>query len=167
MFTRLFRTLVLFCPFLLRALQATPTGPQSRRVVSFALLTASALFAVGCATPFGSGVRAYEHGRYPEALEALASSDAFRDGGVEGVRYALYRGLTHLALGDLPLATGWLRRVKRALEANPSLLSANETGRFASAWAHLPLELAEARPLADTFRHLADQRNASFSHCAE
>jgi hypothetical protein len=126
-----------------------------------------ALVAVGCATSFGEAMRAYEHGRYPEALEALAAEGALPDGGVDAVRYALYRGLTHLALGDLPLAAGWLRRVKGALDSTPSLLSANEAGRFASAWAHLPLELAEAPTIADGLRHADDERSAALLHCAE
>ena len=47
-------------------------------------------------------MRAYEHGRYPEAMDELRAVEADASGGgaTSATRYALYRGLAHLALGD-------------------------------------------------------------------
>jgi hypothetical protein len=97
-----------------------------------------ALWAFGCAGSFGAGVRDYDHGRYPEAIEQLrdAERDAVGWRGRDRARYALYRGLTHLALGDRPATLLWLSEAKRAVDANPTLLSDEDAGRLASAWAH-------------------------------
>ncbi len=109
-----------------------------RSVVCFALLLA--LFDVGCAGSFASGIRDYDHGRYPEALEQMSEieADASAWRGLDRARYALYRGLTHLALGDRAATLRWLGEAKRALDACPTLLSDEDAGRLVSAWAHLP-----------------------------
>jgi hypothetical protein len=95
-----------------------------------------------CAGSFGAGVRDYDHGRYPEALEELRAIECDASGWAPRARtrYALYRGLTHLALGALPAAVHWLSQAKRAADESPTLLSDEDTGRLASAWAHLPAE---------------------------
>lgn len=112
-------------------------GSMSIRVCSLAAL---AWWASGCAGPFGAGVRDYDHGRYPEAIEQLRDAERDAQGwrGRDRARYALYRGLTHLALGDRPATIRWLGEAKRAVDANPTLLSDEDAGRLGSAWAHLP-----------------------------
>jgi hypothetical protein len=97
------------------------------------------LFATGCCGSFGAGVHDYDHGRYPEAIDELRDAERCAAGwrGRDRARYALYRGLTHLALGDRPGTFRWLGEAKRAVDANPTLLSDEDTGRLASAWAHL------------------------------
>jgi hypothetical protein len=109
---------------------------------SFAFALVAALSAFGCAGSFGAGVRDYDHGRYPEALEELrtAECDAQAWHSSDRARYALYRGLTHLALGARPAAVYWLTRAKRAADETPTLLSDEDAGRLASAWSHLPVE---------------------------
>ena len=99
-----------------------------------------AISAGGCASSFGPGVRDYDHGRYPEAIEQFRDAEGRAAGwrGHDRARYALYRGLTHLALGDRPATLRWLGEAKRAVDANPTLLSDEDAGRLASAWAHLP-----------------------------
>jgi hypothetical protein len=106
------------------------------------LPVALALSATGCSGSFGAGVRDYDHGRYPEAIDELRQAERGAAGwrGRDRARYALYRGLTHLALGDRPATLRWLGEVKRAIDANPTLLSDEDTGRLASAWAHLSNE---------------------------
>ncbi|HMJ54829.1 MAG TPA: hypothetical protein VK540_22265 [Polyangiaceae bacterium] len=101
---------------------------------------AAFLGAAGCAPSFGGAVGAYEHGRYPEAMEELRAveTEAHRWDPSDAARYALYRGLAHFALGDLPASHFWLARVKQGLDIHPALLSADDAGRLASAWAHLP-----------------------------
>lgn len=96
----------------------------------------------GCAGSFGNGVRDYDHGRYPEALEELRTVECEATGWKTHARarYALYRGLTHLALGARPAAIYWLTEAKRAQDERPTLFSSDDAGRLASAWAHLPAE---------------------------
>jgi hypothetical protein len=98
-----------------------------------------ALSATGCFGSFGAGVRDYDHGRYPEAIDELRQAERGAAGwrGGNRARYALYRGLTHLALGDRQATLRWLGEAKRAVDANPTLLSDEDTGRLMSAWAHL------------------------------
>jgi hypothetical protein len=72
-----------------------------------------------------------------EELRAV-ESDACRWDPSDAARYALYRGLTHLALGDIAATRNWFDRVRRALDGDPMLLSGDDAGRLASASAHLP-----------------------------
>jgi hypothetical protein len=65
-------------------------------------------------------------------------TDACRWGRSQAARYALYRGLAHLALGDLPATRRWFDRVSRATDGDAALLSADDAGRLAAAQAHLP-----------------------------
>lgn len=94
----------------------------------------------GCAGSFGAGVHDYDHGRYPEALEHFreAEQDATALRGRPRAKYALYRGLAHLALGDRVATLRWLREARRAVQADPALLPDDDLGRLTSAWAHLP-----------------------------
>ena len=98
------------------------------------------LMASACASPLGGAVRAYEQGRYPEAMNELRAveADAQRWHSPEAARYALYRGLAHLALGDHRATRHWFDRLDRAMAAEPTLLSESDAHRLASALAHLP-----------------------------
>jgi hypothetical protein len=86
------------------------------------------------------GVTLYDHARYPEALESLreAERDLAAYDGAERARYALYRGLVHLALGDPRSTCRWLSEAKAAYDANPLIFDDDDAGRLASALAHLP-----------------------------
>jgi hypothetical protein len=94
----------------------------------------------GCATGYRAGVRAFDHGLYAEALATLQEVEAAHAslGPRDRARYALYRGLTHLALGDRDSATAWLERAKDATLNDPWLLSEDDLGRLDAAWAHVP-----------------------------
>jgi hypothetical protein len=96
----------------------------------------------GCAGPLGSSIREYDHGRYPQALDNLrrAEIEAASLCHRERVRYALYRGLTHLALGDRSASWRWLAEAKGALDAEPLVLSDEDAGRLESAFHHMPRE---------------------------
>ncbi len=111
-----------------------------RRARRPALIAAWAFWTAGCAPSLGSAVHAYEHGRYPQAMEELRAveADAGHSAGSEAARYALYRGLAHFALGNLAAARHWFSVVNRHVAADPALLSSDDAGRLASAWAHLP-----------------------------
>jgi hypothetical protein len=98
----------------------------------------------GCAGRLGPAQDAFEQARYPDALRELRELDyARRWPAEERARYALYRGLTHLALGDARPASIWLRRARAALERDPNVFDDAERGRLAAAWramGHMPGE---------------------------
>jgi hypothetical protein len=101
----------------------------------------------GCGSALKPAIQAYEGSRYPEAMAELGQlNEATGNGAPEiQLRYALYRGLTHLALGDARRAEVWLTRVQRG---DQRLLSAADLGRFAAAWrslGHMPGEVPPQR----------------------
>ncbi len=85
----------------------------------------------------------FDEARYPEAAaqyRALLPELALLTQ-AEQLEYALYRGATHLALGDALAAQRWLSQAKRLSELRPELATAEERGRLASAWralGHMP-----------------------------
>lgn len=101
-------------------------------------LLSVALFA--CTSSLGRGIALYDRAEYPQALEHLVALEGELPAlsAPERARYALYRGLTHFALGNAALARPWLEQAKHVYEAEPSVLSDEEAGKLASAWAHLP-----------------------------
>jgi hypothetical protein len=97
----------------------------------------------GCASPLAQGVAEYEAGRVTSALRRLQHLGAFvpRLPPGEHARYALYRGLSHLTLGDAVRAERWLMPLKHAVDREPSLLDLSDRTRlFAAldAMGHLP-----------------------------
>jgi hypothetical protein len=109
-------------------------------VASPVLVAALVFGAAACAPSLGGAVRSYEHGRYPEAMDELRAveTDACESDASGAARYALYRGLVHLALGDLAATRSWFGPIERAVAAAPALLSPEDAARLASARAHLP-----------------------------
>lgn len=90
----------------------------------------------GCGSALTSAVEAFEAGRHPEAAGQFRALEvefsAFEPD--ERLRYALYRGLNALALGDARNAERWLSPVKRALDRQPLALTHAERGRLLAAW---------------------------------
>jgi len=72
------------------------------------MLLSSALAA--CGPSLGSARSAYHKGDYPAAKEALLAieTEEVKKGGCARAEYELYRGLTHLGLGDKSAARTWL-----------------------------------------------------------
>lgn len=103
------------------------------------------LASVACGSPLTRATGAFEAGRAPEAMKRLRAIEAHleklpRD---ERLRYALYRGLSYLTLGDLQRSRAWIFPVKHALDRDPWLLSDSERGRLLSALrslGHMPGE---------------------------
>ena len=97
------------------------------------------LVAVACAGPLGPPLAAFHEGRLPEAtagfrrLEPTISSFSH----TERARYALYRGLAHLGLGDARAADRWLSLAKRYEGEDPSCFDASERGELYAAWRSL------------------------------
>lgn len=102
-----------------------------------------ALLCSSCGGSLSGAVGDFEAGRLPEADHRFRALEADFAGysGAERARYALYRGLTHLGLGDAREAERWLAALKRAHDRDPALLDATERGRLRSAWrslGHMP-----------------------------
>ncbi|HYO92874.1 MAG TPA: hypothetical protein VER33_00105 [Polyangiaceae bacterium] len=90
---------------------------------------------VGCQTTLSTAVGELERGRAPEAVARFRALEPQlgRLTRSEQADYALYRGLTHLALGDAHEADRWLSAVKAESDGDPRLLSAAERGRLLAA----------------------------------
>lgn len=82
---------------------------------------------------------AYREGRYPAAADELRAfePDVPSLSPQEQARYALYRGLAHLALGDARQADRYLTSAKRALDTHPEWFPHQERGALLSAWRSL------------------------------
>jgi hypothetical protein len=95
-----------------------------------------ALVLPACTGPLGPPLDAFHDGRLPEAatafrrLEPRLSELSAR----ERARYALYRGLVHLGLGDARAADRWLTVAKRLERDHPGCFDAVERGELYAAW---------------------------------
>ena len=97
------------------------------------LVALSALI-FGCSSPLTEARTSFDEARYPDAAaqyravrrDELSRSDLFE--------YSLYRGLTHLALGDASPAERWLLVAKRLSEESPGLATREQEGRLLAAW---------------------------------
>ena len=120
---------------------------------SFWFFLVPALLTVGCHSALDDAMASYEDGRYPSAAaqfravepasRALPANDR--------ASYALYRGLTHLALGDARAASRWLGAAKGAADRDPNSLSDKDRGELLAAWrsmGHMPGEPAFATAAA-------------------
>lgn len=100
----------------------------------FALLLALTLLVSGCAGSLP--LDAFHEGRYPAAAQELRELEREARGfpADQRARYALYRGLTHLALGDAQSADRWLSLAKQSADRHPDWFDARERGALLSAW---------------------------------
>jgi hypothetical protein len=106
-------------------------------------LVALAALIFGCSSPLAEARTSFDEARYPEAIAQYRAVRplANRFSRTELFDYALYRGLSHLALGDASSAERWLLVAKRLLEESPGLATSDERGRLTSAWrsmGHMP-----------------------------
>jgi hypothetical protein len=97
----------------------------------------------GCSSPLQEARTSFDEARYPAAAALYRTVRPYDDGLSQSERfeYALYRGLTHLALGDARPAERWLLVAKRLSEQSPGLATSEEEGRLMSAWrsmGHMP-----------------------------
>lgn len=106
-----------------------------RRFIPLAVAALS-LHAVACSGRMGRVVHHYEEARLPEAVAGFRAMEAeardFDD--ADRARYALYRGLSHLGVGDLNAALLWLSKARAFDDRDPTLLSRADRARLASAW---------------------------------
>jgi hypothetical protein len=86
----------------------------------------------GCPGPLVRAKGQFVEGRYPDAKQTLlsleAESRAWSD--AERAEYALYRGLTHAALGDREQSGVWLREARAIEDSHPGSLSHEDAQRL-------------------------------------
>jgi hypothetical protein len=90
------------------------------------------LLLVACGGALSDAKSAFKKGRYAEAREMLLrvepESKTWDDD--KRAEYALYRGLTHGALGDRAAASLWLQQAKALEDARPGTLSEDDRVRL-------------------------------------
>lgn len=115
------------------------------------LLMISLLVAPGCHSALSDAMDSYADAQYPTAAARFraAEPEARRLNPREFANYALYRGLTHLALGDAAAATRWVGYAKQSADRDPYIFDDEDRGALLAAWrsmGHMPGEPAFARP---------------------
>jgi hypothetical protein len=94
------------------------------------------VLASGCRPRAISGVEAFHEGRLPAAAAELRRLEP-TFGQLEArdqARYALYRGLVELGLGNAAVADAWLGFAKRSDARDPGCFTPHERGQLLSAW---------------------------------
>jgi hypothetical protein len=121
---------------------ATVARGDRKKLMCLRLVALSPLF-LGCSSPLTEARTSFDEARYPDAVAQYRAlrSEAAGWGRARLFDYALYRGLSHLALGDAKPAEHWLTLAKRLSEQSPGLASDEQQGRLLSAWrsmGHMP-----------------------------
>lgn len=89
-----------------------------------------------CGGALGPGLDALEEGRLPAASAELRRLETTQSGwGARArARYALYRGLAELGLGNANVADRWLSEAWRADAADAHVFDEREHGELMAAW---------------------------------
>lgn len=97
-----------------------------------ALTVVIVLSLAGCGGPLADAKSLFGRGRYSEAKQTFLSTEAAAHAwdASDQAEYALYRGLTHAALGDRAAATAWLTLAKSISSATPGSLSSGDARRL-------------------------------------
>jgi hypothetical protein len=106
------------------------------------------LLAVGCHSALDEAMDSYVDARYPTAAAQFRAAEpaARRLNQHDFASYALYRGLTHLALGDAQAAARWVGYAKQCADRDPLIFGDLDRGALIAAWrsmGHLPGEQAQ------------------------
>lgn len=98
-----------------------------------------ASIALACGGSLGPPLEAFHDGRLPEAAAGFRrlEQEFAHFSRTERARYALYRGLAHLGLGDAREADRWLTFAKRLERDAPDCYDASERGELYAAWRSL------------------------------
>lgn len=104
----------------------------------WAMLLVGLPLLVGCHSALDDAMAAYEDARYPSAAALFRGAEAQLETAElsrrDFARYALYRGLTHLALGDLQAARRWVGYAKQRADHDPLTFTNRERGALLAAW---------------------------------
>jgi hypothetical protein len=115
------------------------------RALSVLFVMNATLGVTACHSALDDALGSYADARYPTAaaqFRALEPS-ARKFPAPELANYALYRGLTHLALGDARAASRWLGYAKQCADRDPEIFNDDARGALLSAWrsmGHMPGE---------------------------
>jgi len=109
------------------------------------------LSTAGCHSTLADAMDSYSDARYPTAAAQFraAEPEARRLGPRDFASYALYRGLTHLALGDARAAARWVGYAKQSADRDPHVFNDEDRGALLAAWrsmGYMPGEPACAPP---------------------
>jgi hypothetical protein len=101
------------------------------------VLAVLALALAACSGPLSGAEAQFQKGQYPAAHQALLGLELESRSWREPARaeYALYRGLTLVALGDPGRASMWLREAKAVEDERPGSLDYDDARRLAVALA--------------------------------
>lgn len=105
------------------------------------------LFVSGCHSPLSDAMASYTDAQYPTAAAQFRAAEAAarKLNPRDFANYALYRGLTHLALGDAAAAARWVGYAKQCADRDPYVFSDQDRGALIAAWrtmGHMPGEPA-------------------------
>jgi hypothetical protein len=120
------------------------TGVTGDRITGMTRRSGSvglALLLLACSSPLTKARSSFDEARYPDAVAQYQAlrPELPRLGRPERFEYALYRGLSHLALGDARAAHYWLTVAKRLSEQSPGLANRDEQGRLLAGWQSMGL----------------------------
>ncbi len=106
-------------------------------------------FTVACGSALSQGKSEFKKGRYGEARQTLGNVEVESRTWDDSRRaeYALYRGLTHGALGDRAASSVWLHEAQAIESAKPGSLSTDDVTRL-----NLALESLAVEPSSATLR---------------
>ena len=95
-----------------------------------------ALSAIGCHSVLDEALDSYADARYPTAAAQFRAAEpaARHLNPRDFANYTLYRGLTHLALGDAEAAARWLGYAKQCSDRDPLVFSDRDRGALLAAW---------------------------------
>ena len=110
-----------------------------------------------CHSALSDAMDAYTDAAYPTAAAQFRAAEpaARKLGPRDFASYALYRGLTHLALGDAAAATRWVGYAKQSADRDPYLFDDRDRGALLSAWrsmGHMPGDPACTPPASPAAR---------------
>ncbi len=111
-----------------------------RRIAALFGTLVTAVFGVsGCGGTLGTALEAFHDGRLPAAVAELRALEPTRGGPSERerARYALYRGLAELGVGNATIAERWLAIAWRADARSPRCFDDTEHGQLLAAWRSL------------------------------
>jgi hypothetical protein len=95
-------------------------------------LVAMAFGMVSCAGPLADAQSLFNKGQYPAAHQSLLALETASGSwsATDRATYALYRGLTLLALGDRGRAAMWLLEAKAVEDQRPGSLAGGDARRL-------------------------------------
>ena len=129
--------------FLIPAATECPNARCAIMLPRFVVILLLACALGGCGSALADAMDSFNEARYPTAAARFrAFEPEIRTlNAHERARYSLYRGLTHLALGDARAACFWLGYAKVRADREPHVFDVSDRSALLSAWrsmGHMP-----------------------------